>query len=36
MKRIENAPIVFDDDDEVQYISTQLILGRFMGSMLPS
>ena len=36
MKRIENAPIVSDDDDEVQYISTQPILGRSMGPMLPS
>ena len=36
MKRIENAPIVSDDDDEVQYISSQPNLGRFMGPMLPS
>ena len=36
MERIENAPIVSDDDDEVQYISTQPILGRSMGPMLPS
>ena len=36
MERIENAPIVSDDDDEVQYISTQPILGRSMGHMLPS
>ena len=36
MKRIENALIVSDDDDEVQYISTQPILGRSMGPMLPS
>ena len=35
MKRIENASIV-SDDDKVQYISTQLILGRSMGPMLPS
>ena len=36
MERMENAPIVSDDDDEVQYISTQPILGRSMGPMLPS
>ena len=36
MERIENASIVSDDDDEVQYISTQPILGRSMGLMLPS
>ena len=36
MERIENAPIVSDDDDEVQYISTQPIHGRSMGPMLPS
>ena len=36
MARIENASIVSDDDDEVQYISTQPILGRSMDPMLPS
>ena len=36
MERIENASIVSDDDDEVQYISTQPILGRSMDPMLPS
>ena len=36
MERIENASIVCDDDDEVQYISTQPILGRSMDPMLPS
>ena len=36
MARIENASIVSDDDNEVQYISTQLILGRSMDPMLPS
>ena len=35
MKRIENAPII-SDDDEVQYINTQPILGRSMSPMLPS
>ena len=35
MKRIENAPIV-SDDDEMQYISTQPILDRSMSPMLPS
>ena len=35
MKRIENAPIV-SDDDEVQYINSQPILGRSMSPMLPS
>ena len=36
MERIENASIVSDDDDEVQYISTQPILGCSMDPMLPS
>ena len=36
MERIENASIVSDHDDEVQYISTQPILGRSMNPMLPS
>ena len=36
MERIENASIVSDDDDEVQYISTRPILGRSMDPMLPS
>ena len=36
MERMENAPIISDDDDEMQYISTRPILGRSMGPKLPS
>ena len=36
MERIEIASIVSEDDDEVQYISSQPILGRSMDPILPS